>query len=45
MNSADFNAGLRSSPLGPMLVALSALPKVRRICLKLALKIEGGQFY
>lgn len=45
MNSADFNTGLCSSPLGPTLVALSRLPKVRRVCLKLALKLEGGQFY
>ena len=34
-----------ASALGPMLLALSGLPKARRICLKLALKLEGGQFY
>ena len=39
------DTGLRSSALGPLLFALSRLPKVRRICLKLALKLEGGQFY
>jgi acetyltransferase-like isoleucine patch superfamily enzyme len=44
MNS-DFNSGLRSSPLGPILFALSAVPKVRRVCLNVALKLEGGQFY
>jgi virginiamycin A acetyltransferase len=37
--------GLRSSPFGSLLFALSALPKVRRICLKLAFKLEGGRFY
>lgn len=45
MNSGEFNVGLRSSALGPFLVALSAVPKVRRVCLKVALKLEGGQFY
>lgn len=37
--------GLRASALGPLLFALSALPKVRRVCFKLALKLEGGQLY
>ena len=37
--------GLRSSALGPSLFAVSALPKARRICLRLALKLEGGQLY
>lgn len=37
--------GLRTSAFGSMLFALSGLPKVRRFCLKLALKLEGGQIY
>ncbi len=36
---------LRTSMFAGLLVAVSALPKVRRICLKIALKLEGGQFY
>jgi acetyltransferase-like isoleucine patch superfamily enzyme len=39
------SVGLRTSAFGPMLFGLSGLPKARRICLKLALKLEGGQFY
>jgi virginiamycin A acetyltransferase len=39
------DAGLRASVVEPLLFALSAVPKVRRVCLNLALSIEGGPFY
>lgn len=45
MTTVDANVGLRSSLIAPILEALSAIPKVRRVCLLLALKLEGGQFY
>lgn len=39
------NQELRRSPLSSALFRLSALPKVRRVCVGLALRLEGGQFY
>lgn len=39
------SSGLRRCALSPLLLALANVPKIRRLGFKLALRLEGGQFY
>lgn len=42
---AGLGGGLRRSPACAGLIKAAGLPKLRRLCLALSLRLEGGQFY
>jgi hypothetical protein len=45
MKTVSANSGMRRCAANRLLVGLSRLPKVGRLCLAAGLKLEGGQFY